>query len=227
MNTTTVDSDVERMLSDIDAEVQYTRQFIGKDKLDARVMAAMREVPRHEFVPKSLRSFAYDNGPLSIGKGQTISQPYIVALMTDVLNLNKNSIVLEIGTGSGYQTAVLSKLVHKVYSIEVIPELSNAASKRLQELNYPNIETRCSDGYYGWPEHAPYDGIIVTAAATEIPQPLVDQLSVNGRMIIPIGELMYGQELKLVCKDAQHHTQIQNILPVRFVPFIHKEREIP
>jgi len=157
------------MLDDIDAEVRYTRSLIGKDALDARVMDAVRTVPRDEFVPPDMKSAAFENGPLPIGHGQTISQPYIVALMTDMLAPEPEHRILEIGTGSGYQTAILSQLCRKVYSIEFVAELGVAAAELFKKLGYHNIETRIGDGHQGWLEHAPYDGIIVTAAATHIP----------------------------------------------------------
>jgi protein-L-isoaspartate(D-aspartate) O-methyltransferase len=156
---------IKRMLADIESEVAFTRHFIGKSKLAPEVMAAMRNTPREEFIPAELQPYAYDNGALPIGQGQTISQPYIVALMTDLLQPQQDHKVLEIGTGSGYQTAVLSQLVSMVYTIEVIKDLGKAAAERLQRLNYTNIKTRIGNGYQGWAEYAPYDGIIVTAAA--------------------------------------------------------------
>ena len=160
---------VKHMIADIESEVAFTRHLIGKDKLAPEVMEAMRQTPREEFVPENLQPYAYDNGPLPIGDGQTISQPYIVALMTDLLQPEQEHTVLEIGTGSGYQTAILSQLVKKVYTIELIKDLGDAAAERLHSLNYRNIETRIGNGYLGWPEHAPYDAIIVTAAASHIP----------------------------------------------------------
>ena len=149
----------DKMLRDIRAEVKYTRRFIGKDMLDPRVMEAMRIVPRDEFVEQGMRPFAYDNGPLPIGYGQTISQPYIVALMTDLLEPKPNHIILEVGTGSGYQAAVLARLVKKVYTLEIIPELSERAATRLRRLGFSNVETRVADGYYGWRDFSPFDGI--------------------------------------------------------------------
>jgi protein-L-isoaspartate(D-aspartate) O-methyltransferase len=159
------------MIREIEADVRATAHYIKRDKLDARVMDAMASVPRHEFVPVELQDEAYDNNPLLIGYGQTISQPYIVALMTDLLETRPNAIILEVGTGSGYQSAVLAELVAHVYSLEIIEPLAKSARQRLQQLGYSNVEVLCSDGYKGWPEQAPYDGIIVTAAAQEIPPP--------------------------------------------------------
>ena len=206
------------MLADIDSEVAFTRHFIGKNKLAPEVMAAMRNTPREEFVPAELQPYAYDNGALPIGQGQTISQPYIVALMTDLLQPQHDHKVLEIGTGSGYQTAVLSQLVNMVYTIEVIKDLGNAAAERLQRLNYTNIKTRIGNGYQGWAEYAPYDGIIVTAAASHIPQALIAQLKPGGRLVIPIGLPYMRQELMLVEKDYPSNTHVKDILGVAFVP---------
>ena len=206
------------MLKDIEREVQYTRKMIGKDALDPRVMAAMANTPRHEFVPKSFLNAAFNNGPLPIGHGQTISQPYIVALMTDMLELEADDIVLEIGTGSGYQTAVLSQLCKQVYTIEYLPALADAAKVRLQRLGYANIECRTGNGYDGWPEHAPYDGIIVTAAASHIPRPLVEQLKPGGHLVIPVGRAHMYQELALVNKDENGEISVKDVLGVAFVP---------
>lgn len=206
------------MLDDIEAEVRYTSSSIGKNKLDPRVMKAMAAVPRHKFVPPEMQYAAYDNHAMAIGHGQTISQPYIVALMSDMLELDADATVLEIGTGSGYQSAVLSQLCKRVYTIEVIGELSEAATKLFNTLGYDNIETRIGNGCHGWPEHAPYDGIIVTAAATHLPQPLIDQLKPGGKMAIPIGLPYCYQELMLVKKDHQGKVEVSDVLGVAFVP---------
>lgn len=206
------------MIADIESEVRYTRSLIGKNALDARVMMAMATVPRDEFVSNDLKQEAFNNGPLPIGHGQTISQPYIVALMTDLLLLEKDHTVLEIGTGSGYQSAVLSLLCKKVYTMELIAELSDTAIKRFEKLGYNNIEARAGNGYNGWPEHAPYDGIIVTAAATHIPQALIDQLKSGGRLVIPVGLPYSYQELMLVKKDMGGEIHVNDILGVAFVP---------
>jgi len=206
------------MIEDIEREVQYTRRMIGKDAFDPKVMSVMSNTPRNEFVPKSYLDAAFDNGPLPIGHGQTISQPYIVALMTDMLELEADHTVLEIGTGSGYQTAILSQLCNKVYTIEYIPALADIARSRLQKLGYDNIESMTGNGYNGWPEHAPYNGIIVTAAASHIPQPLVEQLKPGGRLVIPVGSPHLYQELMLVEKDKDGEINIQQILSVAFVP---------
>jgi len=212
------------MLDDIEAEVRYTRSLIGKDALDARVMEAVRKVPRDEFVPPDLKYAAFENGPLPIGNGQTISQPYIVALMTDMVAPEPEHRILEIGTGSGYQTAILSQLCSKVYSVEVVAELSTDAAELFKRLGYHNIETRIGDGYRGWPGHAPYDGIIVTAAATYIPAALVEQLKPGGRMVIPVGPPYSHQELMLVRKDEQGKTLTESVLGVAFVPLVGGER---
>lgn len=215
-----MDKNIKRMIADIESEVAYTRSMIGKDALDPRVMKVMAKVPRDKFVPPEMRAAAFDNGPLPIGHGQTISQPYIVALMTDLLELQPEHVVLEIGTGSGYQTAILSELCRKVYSVEVVPALSETAAALLKRLGYLNIETRSGNGYQGWPEHAPYDGIIVTAAASHIPQPLIEQLKPGGRLVIPVGLPYSYQELMLVTKDQQGNTHSKSVLGVAFVPLI-------
>jgi protein-L-isoaspartate(D-aspartate) O-methyltransferase len=210
--------DLQRMLNDIEMEVHLTRHLIGKNSLNDRVMTAMKKVPRHEFLPPDLRYCAYDNGPAPIGSGQTISQPYIVALMSDLLDTKPSDIILEIGTGSGYQAAVLSQLVQQVYSVEIIEDLSTTARKRLDKLGYSNVEVRNGDGYFGWPEHAPYDGIIVTAAAPHIPQPLIDQLRTGARLVIPVGFPYSYQELMVVEKRANGEIETQMVLGVSFVP---------
>ena len=167
-----------------------------------------------------MQSYAYDNGPLPIGHGQTISQPYIVALMTDLLQLQPEHCVLEVGTGSGYQTAVLAELARKVFTMELIAELGEASVLRLQQLNYTNIEYRTGNGYLGWPEHAPYDAIIVTAAAPYVPQALIDQLKPGGRLVLPVGQPYMHQELILVTRDEQGDTRTREILGVSFVPLV-------
>jgi len=211
-------TDTERLLRDIANEVHYTRDLIGRAALDPRVMAAMAEVPRESFVPAEERQYAYANGPLPIGWGQTISQPYIVALMTDLLGCGPKSRVLEVGTGSGYQAAVLSRVVRRVYSVEIIPELAQAAARRLGALGYANVETRLGDGYLGWPEQAPFDGILVTAAAPRIPPALVEQLGPGARLVLPVGEPHGRQELLVVEKGPGGVVHTQSILPVAFVP---------
>ncbi len=208
------------MIDDINAEVRYTHSLIGKDTLDPRVMEAMRKVPRDAFVPPEMRGAAFENGPLPIGYGQTISQPYIVALMTDLLAPEPGHRILEIGTGSGYQTAILSQLCSKVYTVEVVEELGVIAADIFRRLGYRNIEMRTGDGYQGWPEHAPYDGIIVTAAAAYIPDALVEQLRPGGRMVIPVGLPYSHQELVLLKKDEQGKTETETVLGVAFVPLV-------
>ena len=210
----------DNMIREIENEVLLTRSYIGKNKLADRVMAAMKSVPRHEFVPSNQQLLAYINGPLSIGHGQTISQPYIVALMTDMLNINEDSVVLEIGTGSGYQAAVLATIAKQVYTMEVIPELMESAKQKFEKLGYHNIECRLGDGYEGWPEHAPYDGILVTAAADEFPHDLLDQLKPGANMAVPVGPVYGPQELILVNKDESGKITTRDILAVAFVPLV-------
>jgi protein-L-isoaspartate(D-aspartate) O-methyltransferase len=194
-------------------------------QIDPLVLAVMREVPRHELVPEEVRNSAYEDKPLSIGRGQTISQPYIVALMTSLAKPAKHHVVLEVGTGSGYQAAVLARLVARVYSIEIIEPLARSAAKRLKELGYDNIIVRHGDGYRGWHEHAPFDAIVVTAAARDIPPALIDQLKPGGRMVIPVGERFSTQNLMLVEKDRDGKTHTRRaLLPVRFVPLTGGDR---
>jgi protein-L-isoaspartate(D-aspartate) O-methyltransferase len=209
---------MKRMIAEIEAEVEYTHSLTGRKALDPRVMEALGRVPREQFVPAAMQAAAYDNGPLPIGHGQTISQPYIVALMTDLLSPGADDRVLEIGTGSGYQTAILSCLARTVYTVEVIPALGEVAAERLAGLNYTNIHYRIGNGYQGWPEHAPYDAIIVTAAAPEIPPALIDQLKPGGRLVIPVGWQYLPQELMLVEKDVRNVIHSRGILGVAFVP---------
>ena len=187
---------------------------------DARVLESMRVIPRHLFIDESLWLRAYSDGPLPISSGQTISQPYIVALMTELLQLDEHHVVLEIGTGSGYQAAVLSKLVHWVYTIEIVPELGQSAERTLKRLGYDNVTVRIGDGYQGWPEQAPYDRIIVTAAPEEIPQKLVEQLKPGGRMILPVGSQQRGQDLLVLEKDQAGNVNTRQSIPVRFVPMV-------
>jgi protein-L-isoaspartate(D-aspartate) O-methyltransferase len=207
------------LLEEIVDEAAATAEYTGRSAFDPRVMAALAKVPRHEFVPADEERYAYVNNALPIGYGQTISQPYIVALMTDMLDPQPDHIVLEIGTGSGYQAAVLAELVRWVYSIEVIPELAEEACDRLARLGYRNVSVRTGDGNAGWPEQAPFDGIIVTAAASAVPQALQDQLRNGGRMIIPIGRDL-RQDLVLMEKSATGEIRERNLLPVAFVPLV-------
>lgn len=187
---------------------------------DSLVLQALRQVPRHRFVPDRLRSMAYADRPLPIGQGQTISQPYIVARMTELLQLQPGEKVLEVGTGSGYQAAVLASITDSVYSVEIIPELARSARKRLEELGYGHAEVRVGNGWYGWEAHAPYDAIVVTAAPEEVPDPLVDQLAPGGRMVIPVGPEGGTQRLLLVEKAADGSVIRRRLDPVRFVPLI-------
>jgi protein-L-isoaspartate(D-aspartate) O-methyltransferase len=186
--------------------------------IDPAVLETMGKVPRHLFVPEEVRGAAYRDRPLPIGHGQTISQPFIVALMTDLINLGPGDVVLEIGTGSGYQAAVLSPLAAKVYSIEIIPELGQRAAARLAELRFGNVQVKVGDGYYGWPAHAPFNGIVVTAAASHIPPPLVEQLAKGGRMVVPVGGPFATQYLVLVEKRGDGSITTRQLLPVSFVP---------
>lgn len=186
---------------------------------DPATLRAMRAVERHKFVETEWEQQAYADRPLPIGHGQTISQPYIVAAMTEMLQLKPDHVVLEVGAGSGYQAAVLAEIVEQVYTIEIVPELADVAAKRMDELGYDNVTVRQGDGYYGWEEHAPFDGIVVTAASTHIPPPLVEQLKPGARMVIPVGPPMQVQNLMLVEKMADGTTQQRNVMPVRFVPF--------
>lgn len=207
-----------QMLTQIQRHAAAMAQEGGRPWISREVMAAIERVPRHEFVPAEQRRNAYDNRPLPIGYGQTISQPYIVALMTDLARLERGDKVLEIGTGSGYQAAVLAELVDRVYSIEIVEPLGRQAAKRLSALGYDNIETRIGDGYYGWKEQAPFDAIVVTAAASSVPPPLIAQLKPGGRMVIPVGTSFFTQTLMLVTKRADGRVRSTQILPVRFVP---------
>jgi protein-L-isoaspartate(D-aspartate) O-methyltransferase len=210
------------MVQEIEQDVRDTSYYINKKELDSRVMSVMGRVERHKFVPPSEESWAYANRPLPIGHGQTISQPYIVALMTDLLNLEPGDRVLEVGTGSGYQAAVLAELAAKVLTIEIIEPLGKAAARRLAKLKYDNVEAIIGDGYYGWPEEAPFDAIVVTAAASHIPPPLLRQLKPGGIMIIPVGSRFMVQQLVLVEKDETGEMRTRQILPVRFVPLTGK-----
>jgi protein-L-isoaspartate(D-aspartate) O-methyltransferase len=210
---------IDEMLRSIEAECRYTRGYTGIETFRPEVMAAIAKVPREEFVPESLKSSAYENTPLPIGNGQTISQPYIVALMTDLLCPDKNDVILEVGTGSGYQAAVLSQLVKKVYSIEIVQSLAATAAQFLKKLGYLNVEVLLGDASRGLQKQAPFDGIIVTAAAGRIPLALKEQLKPGGRLVIPVGRPHMTQDLLLIQKDKQGGFTSQNILPVAFVPF--------
>ena len=205
----------QHMLVEISAGIFLLRNSIGKAALDERVMTAMGKVPRHEFVPIELRQYAYANIPLPIGFDKTISQPFIVALMTDLLDLGAGDTVLEIGTGLGYQSAILAQLARKVYSIEIVEELAQQAQQRLRREGCTNVEFKIANGYHGWSEHAPFDKIIVTAAPDLIPPPLIHQLRAGGKMVIPAG-LADAQQLMLVEKHGNGRVTTKEILPVRF-----------
>lgn len=211
------DHDAEAIARTRMVATQLARSLERPGIKDQRVLQAMAEVPRHKFVPAELRAMAYDDRPLPIGHGQTISQPFVVAFMTEHLDLQADEKVLEIGTGSGYQAAVLSGLVKDVYTIEIVPELGEAARRILAEEGYKNVHVRVGDGYQGWPEQAPFDAIIVTCAPEDIPQPLTEQLADGGRMVIPVGESDGPQQLYILEKSAGVLSQ-RAILPVRFVP---------
>ena len=212
------DSARHKMVEEILADAASTSSYSGLPALSRDVIAAMEKVERHRFVPAALSAVAYLNRPLPIGHGQTISQPFIVALMTDLLKVKAGDKVLEIGTGSGYQAAVLAEIVGSVYSIEIIEPLGKEAGERLKTLGYRNAQTRVGDGYYGWPEAAPFDAIIVTAAASHVPPPLLKQLKPGGRMVIPLGTQFMTQYLMLVEKQQDGSVTNRQILPVAFVP---------
>ena len=205
----------------VDEVRQYTRNA-GDEPIRADVLQSLNTVERHRFVPRGQVRHAYENRPLSIGYGQTISQPYIVALMTDLLDPKPDDVVLEVGTGSGYQAAILSSLVAHVYSIEIIEGLAGEASERLQNLGFENVVTKLGDGYFGWEEHAPFDSIIVTAAATHVPPPLIEQLKPGGRMVIPVGGRFATQWLLFIQKNDDGSVVTRQVAPVRFVPLTGK-----
>jgi len=208
----------ERMVSEISSMARETGFDTGRPVFGERVMAAIRKVPRHRFVPPTLAAQAYANRPLPIGDGQTISQPYIVALMTELLDPKPGHVVLEVGTGSGYQAAVLAETVANVFTIEIVEALGRKAAETLSALGYRNVITRIGDGYNGWKEHAPFDGILVTAAPAEVPQPLIDQLKPGGRLVIPVGGRFGVQDLLVIEKKADGSTTTRRTIPVRFVP---------
>jgi len=209
-----------RMVAEIDAMYAETRSETGLASMSAPVRKALGKVERHRLVPASQIGAAYRNHPLPIGSGQTISQPYIVALSTDLMNLQGGEAVLDVGTGSGYQAAVVAEIAARVYSIEIIDSLAKEAKKRLEELGYGNIEIRTGDGYKGWPEKAPFDAIVVTAAAPKVPQALLDQLKPGGRLVIPVGGDGETQYLKVIAKRADGGYDEKRVLPVRFVPLV-------
>ena len=209
-----------RLVAEIDQMYAETRAETGLAAMAPRVRAAIGKVERHRLIPQDQAHLAYRNHPLPIGHSQTISQPYIVALSSDLLAPEPAHVVLEVGTGSGYQAAVLAEIVKQVYTIEIVEPLGRAAESRLAALGYKNIEVRIGDGYKGWPEKGPFDGIVVTAAAPRVPQALVDQLKPGGRMVIPIGERWEVQQLLLITRKADGTLQQKNVLPVRFVPLV-------
>ena len=209
-----------RLVVEVDATYAATRAETGLAAMSPQVRAALAKVERHRFVPAGQQSLAYRNHPLPIGSGQTISQPYIVALSTDLIEPQPGQRVLEIGTGSGYQAAILAEIVSKVYSIELVPSLGKEAAERLRTLGYANVEVRIGDGYAGWPERAPFDAIVVTAAAPRVPEALVAQLKPGGRMVIPVGESHEAQQLLLIVKRADGSVERRSVLPVRFVPLV-------
>jgi protein-L-isoaspartate(D-aspartate) O-methyltransferase len=206
------------------AEKMVESQIVSRGVRDADVIRVMKQTPRHEYVPENLKDQAYRDHPLPIGSGQTISQPYIVALMTEYLELSGTERVLEIGTGSGYQAAILAQLADTCYSIEVVRELAEESGLKLKEQGHENVVVKWGDGYQGWPEHAPFDRIIITAAPETVPEKLVEQLAVNGRMVLPVGR--HFQELILITK-TQKGIRRKTIIPVRFVPMVHPENPIP
>jgi protein-L-isoaspartate(D-aspartate) O-methyltransferase len=212
------------LIDEIERVVRETSSYTGRDSLDPKVLRAIGAVPRHEFVPRELAAHAYENRPLPIGEGQTISQPYIVALMTDLAEVDADDVVLEVGTGSGYQAAVLAHLVEHVYTIEIVESLGRNAERMLARLGYDNVSVRIGDGYAGWPEAAPFDAIIVTAAPDAVPQPLIDQLRSGGRLVVPVGPQDDVQSLQVIEKGVNGTLTTTNVLPVQFVPFT-RDRE--
>ncbi len=210
----------ERLVREHIAQTRFGAEYGVKDEW---VLRAMRAVPRHRFVPSDLVALAYEDQPLPIGYGQTISQPFIVATMTELLEVGPGDRVLEVGSGSGYQAAVLAEIISRVFTIEIVRPLADAARNRLEELGYRNVEVRHGDGYFGWAEEAPFDGIIVTAAASHIPPPLLEQLRPGGRMVIPVGPPFQVQTLILVEKRPDGRIVQRSLMPVRFVPFTRAE----
>jgi protein-L-isoaspartate(D-aspartate) O-methyltransferase len=216
------DSERQAMVEVLREESRQSEQY-GAPPLSEPVIEVIARVPRHEFVPEDLRRYAYENRPLPIGAQQTISQPYIVALMTDLAEVTKDDVVLEIGTGSGYQAAVLSELAGQVFTIEIIEMLGRRAADDLARLGYDNVTTRIGDGYAGWPDEAPFDAILVTAAPEEIPEPLIEQLAVGGRMVIPVGAEDEVQILQVLSKEEDGLVIVHNVTAVRFVPLTRDE----
>jgi protein-L-isoaspartate(D-aspartate) O-methyltransferase len=207
-----------QMIRTIETRTRDTSSALGHDHVDTRVLEVMGTIPRHEFVPEDLREASYEDRPLPIGFGQTISQPLIVALMTDIMNVDRTSVVLEVGTGSGYQAAVGAALARQVYTIEIIPELAHKAADCLDHLGYSNVTVRVGDGYFGWEDAGPFDGIIVTAAAAHIPPPLLQQLKPEGRMVVPVGPPFGLQHLTVVERGTDGRVRTRQLFPVKFVP---------
>lgn len=214
---------MQEMIQAIQNDAGMTATYTGVRAISEPVIAAMRAVPRDQFVPDSARASAFENRPLRIGHGQTISQPFVVALMTELLQPEPGDRVLEIGTGSGYQAAVLAELVQSVYSIEIIPDLAATAAARLADLGYESVHVKAADGWHGWPEEAPFDGIIVTAVSEEAPPKLVEQLAPGGRLVLPLGPQFGGQMLVVLSKDQEGVLHRRDVLPVQFVPFTRDE----
>jgi protein-L-isoaspartate(D-aspartate) O-methyltransferase len=208
----------EALIREIQAQVAELEIELGTNRLDPAVIEALRRTPRHAFVPPMLRYEAYGNHPLPIGRGQTISQPFIVAIMSHLLEVKAGDKVYELGTGSGYQAAVLAEMGIEVYSVEIVTELAERAQQILAEFGYANVHVRAGDGYLGWPEAAPFDAVIVTAALDHVPQPLVDQLKRGGRLVMPIGETGWTQQLVVLVKTPEGTLERRDLLPVRFVP---------
>ena len=208
-------------------DVSGLAEEYGAPPISEQTLAVLGQIPRHEFVPDAQKRYAYEDRPLPIGARQTISQPYIVALMTDLADVTKTDVVLEIGTGSGYQAAVLSELAGRVYTIEIVEELGRRAANTLERLGYDNVTARIGDGYAGWPDQAPFDAILVTAAPEKVPQPLIEQLAVGGRMIIPVGAEYEVQTLQVLTKEDNGEVSISNVIEVRFVPLTRDENQGP
>jgi protein-L-isoaspartate(D-aspartate) O-methyltransferase len=211
------------LVHQVEQHVRETASYLGRNTLDPRVIGSLSITPRHEFVPPLLIDWAYEDRPLPIGAEQTISQPYIVAIMTDLLELDDDCNVLDVGTGSGYQAAILAELCKQVWSIEIIPSLGHAAAERLTRLGYTNIEIQIGDGFAGWPEQAPFDGIIVAATGDELPPPLLAQLKPGGRLVMPLRDKTGNETLVVAYKDRDGKVTTQDILPVRFVPLTREE----
>lgn len=208
----------ERMVEEVVADMRRARQYTGRERLSEHVHRAISDVPRHEFVPGRLEDHAYDNNPLPIGQGQTISQPFIVALMTELLEVDQRSKILEVGTGSGYQAAVLAEFADEVYTIEIVEPLARDAGARLNRLGYDNVHVRVGDGTLGWPDQAPFDGIIVTAAGIDIPQALLDQMAVGAKLVMPVGAQHDVQQLMVITRESDGTFSERRTIPVRFVP---------